>query len=311
MSAARTSRKRSPIKDGESAITQQEPEPPGPPKGTPRSRITPRNSIANEAIAAAAKETPYETLRHLASVIPRPTTPLRRASSAGPPSTHRSNRRTPSALDRTPAGVQQGGSTRRANALTPHARAAFRENELRRAAALTPGRDRRQSGRQQRETPRDVLRALSRALAPNTRPIEVTPQIDAPSRAQRTAAGINDGLDDGPEPTRPRLSMNLGNDDEDDDSFLLPPQRSAGFVDEDDLTQRSVELPRRAVSELPGGRLSRGSFGSIRTSENFRDLIELGLSAEDAEALDSSFIQQGNFEDDEDQAPMGDPTLPR
>ncbi len=134
-------------------------------------RITPRNSLTDNANAEEPKETPYTTLRQLANIIPRPTTPIRRASSAGPPSTHRTARRTPGAQNITPGGFPAPGSSRRPTVATPHGRAAIRENELRRAAALTPGKDRRRSGRQQRETPRDILRQLSKVLAPNTNPV--------------------------------------------------------------------------------------------------------------------------------------------
>ena len=46
---------------------------------------------------------------------------------------------------------------------TPHA---IRALQQRRAAGPTPARDRRRSGRQQRETPRDILRNLSRGMQP-------------------------------------------------------------------------------------------------------------------------------------------------
>jgi len=257
---------------------------PAPP--TRELRITPRNSDGDGAITAeAAKETPYGTLRQLAN-IPKPTTPLRRASSAGPPS-HRSLRRTPVAQNRTPGVAQKlGGSAKRVNALTPHGRAAMREVEARRAG-LTPGKDRRRSGRQQRETPRDDLRALSRLLAPKSQPVVQTPQDPAvPPRR------IDDDLDDGPDPVRPRLSLPLGEDDDDDDSLLLPP-RSAGLEDEN-FTAQSIELPRRALSEQPPGRLSRGSFGSIRMSDQFADLNEIGLGG----GINSSFALGDAFDDD-------------
>lgn len=167
--------------------------------------------------------------------------------------------------------------------LTPHGRAAMRELESRRAG-LTPAKDRRRSGRQQRETPRDVLRALSRVLAPKTQPVVQTPQGAAPT-GRSTLPG-NDDLDDDAVLERPRLSLALENDDDEDDSLLLPP-RSAGLEDEN-YTVQSVELPRRAISEQPSGRLSRGSFGSIRMSDQF----DVGG------AFESSFAMGGPFDDD-------------
>ena len=256
------------------------------PKTTDPPRITPRNSDGDEVIAAAAaKETPYGTLRQLAN-MPKPTTPLRRASSAGPPS-HRSLRRTPAGQTRTPGAAHRlGGSARRTNVLTPHGRAAVRELEARRAG-FTPAKDRRRSGRQQRETPRDALRALSRVLAPKTLPVVPTPQRAAPT-GRFILPGYDD-MDDDSALERPRLSLALGDDEDEDDSLLLPPQ-SAGLEDEN-FTIQSVELPRRAVSEQPG-RLSRGSFGSIRMSDQFADLHNAGG------VFDSSFAMGGPFDDD-------------
>ncbi|KFX88679.1 hypothetical protein O988_08945 [Pseudogymnoascus sp. VKM F-3808] len=250
-------------------------------------RITPRNSLTEDAEATKPKETPYTALRQLANIIPRPTTPIRRASSAGPPSTHRTARRTPGAQNITPGGYGPG-STRRPTAATPHGRAAAREIEMRRAAALTPGKDRRRSGLQKRETPRDILRQLSKVLAPGTNPVNALPEMREAAEPRLPFTRLND-LDEEPAPTRPRLSMAIGDEDE-DDSLLLPPHSDA-LLDEDNMTLRSVELPRRAVSEQPGGRLSRGSFGSIRYSDQYDRTIG------EPDRFDSSFIQ-GGFDDE-------------
>ena len=250
-------------------------------------RITPRNSDGDKTIAAAAaKETPYGTLRQLANMPRQPSTPLRRASSAGPPY-NRSFRRTPSSQARTLGGIQRlGGSARRPSVLTPHGRAAMRELAARRAG-FTPAKDRRRSGRQQRETPRDTLRALSRVLAPKTQPVMPTPQIAAPA-GKFTLLG-NDVLDDGVALERPRLSLALESHEDEDDSLLLPP-RSTGLED-DNLTSQSMELPRRAISEQPRGRLSRGSLGSIRMDDQLADLSQ-------GTVFDSSFAIGGPFVDD-------------
>jgi histone H3/H4 len=178
--------------------------------------------------------------------------------------------------------------------MTPHGRAAMREVEARRAG-LTPGQERRRSGRQQRETPRDTLRALSRLLAPKTKPVVPTPPAPAAPTGRFAIPGSED-FDDGPDLERPRLSLPLGEEDEEDDSLLLPP-RSAGLEDEN-FTVRSVELPRRAISELPPGRLSRGSFGSIRMSDQFGDLNESGLDGVGG-VFDSSFAMGGPYRDDD------------
>lgn len=94
----------------------------------------------------------------------QPSTPFRRAASAGPGPTPGSRKtptvRTPG-TGRTPRGgpATRPLPSRRAAPTTPHAIRALRE---RANAARTPGHNRRRSGKIQRETPRDILRDLSR-----------------------------------------------------------------------------------------------------------------------------------------------------
>lgn len=251
-------------------------------------RITPRESdeVSKSVVAAGVRETPWRALSQLAT-LPRPSTPLRRASSAGPPSTTRSLRRTPAGQARTP-GAGRPGSARKPVAVTPHGRAARRELELRRG--LTPGKDRRRSGLQQRQTPRDVLRQLSRILAPKTVPTVSTPQGQDNAGPRRIVE--EEDPDDGNVLPRPRFSLpGLEEDEDEDDSLLLPP-RSAGLEDEN-FTVQSVEMARRAISEQPP-RLSRGSFGSVRLSDVFADLNESGLGGD---AYDSSYLAERTFGD--------------
>ncbi|EDN98320.1 hypothetical protein SS1G_13178 [Sclerotinia sclerotiorum 1980 UF-70] len=172
----------------------------------------------------------------------RPETPLRRTLNAGSSPADVSHSRTPS------RGSRLGGSELRTKALTPHGRAALREVEARRAG-LTPGKDRRRSGRQQRETPRDILRLL------------------------------NDENDD--------------DDNEDDESLLLP---SLAALEDENLTTRSIELPRRAVNEKPTRLFSRNSFGSTRGSYSFGNLNEAELGRD---AMESSFLGGNDYENDD------------
>ena len=190
--------------------------------------------------------------------------------------------------------------------MTPHGRAAMREVEARRAG-FTPGaaQDRRRSGRQQqRETPRDTLRALSRLLAPKTRPTVPTPPaggVAAAAVGKIPVAGRggfdDDDDDDEAALPRPRLSLPLGEEDDEDDSLLEPP-RSSGLEDEN-FTVRSVELARRAAMERGPGRLSRGSFGSIGMNDQFGDLNESGLDGVGG-VFDSSFAMGGQYPDDKE-----------
>ncbi|KAG5995848.1 hypothetical protein E4U54_002757, partial [Claviceps lovelessii] len=210
----------------------------------------------------------------------------RRAVSAEPPSSRGSALRTP--LARTSArdllssvrrGISASGG-RRSNAPTPHAAAARRALDQRRTALLTPGKARRQSLREQRETPMGLLQDLGRVLATHTRPIVSSSPRDRPSSIapvpeedERDVAGAGASAGDFDEddedlPLRaPRLSSPLDDDDL-QDSVLIPP-RSA-VLEDDTETVPHVELPMRATSEQPG-RYSGISFGSRRDSDNMDD----------------------------------------
>ena len=263
--------------------------------------FAPRNASAI-SVSDTPKESPREKLRALSKVLnDKPTTPVRRATSAGPgppASVYRSARRIGTPAQNQNATPTNLPSARRAMPTTPHGRAAMREVELRRQAINTPGRERRRSGRVQRDSPRDLLRALSKVLAPTSKPVERTPQLPPVLRNR-----LND-MEDDPLPPRPRLSMPLG--DEEDDSLLLPPQSDGLLMDDDNLTTRSVEMPRRAMSEIPGGRLSRGSFGSVRMSDAFDQTMPEFTIGEDG--FDPSFVVAG-LDEDGDAPMLDDPSL--
>ncbi|KAJ4988934.1 hypothetical protein SVAN01_05558 [Stagonosporopsis vannaccii] len=215
-----------------------------------------------------------------------PITPFRRAISAGPTPGSRKTPtfRTPGTVARTPRGgpATRPISARRAAPTTPHAIRALRE---RANAARTPGNNRRRSGRVQRETPRDLLRNLSRALARDTRPVEPEPQT-LPRRSRHSALDLPD-VADSPDVAAPRLSMPLEDMYDDDDSFHERPPRQSILPelpdDVDGATVQSLEFGRRALSEDP--RYSR------RVSERFADLSELGAVNEEFE-IDGTFINR-------------------
>lgn len=58
---------------------------------------------------------------------------------------------------------------------------------------------------------------------------------------------------------------------------------------DENLTQRSVELPRRAYGGQFRTRSSRGSFGSIRLSDRFGDFNEIE-TAESPDREDFGFV---------------------
>ncbi|KAI1323950.1 centromere kinetochore component CENP-T-domain-containing protein [Xylariaceae sp. FL0255] len=182
------------------------------------------------------------------------------------------------------ASSRRSASARRTNfAATPHARAAIQTIDQRRAAVFTPGRARRQSLREQRQTPRDVLRNLSRMLAPNSQTVSTSSSPETPPHGDSTLDPLNeadeeDDDDDFPI-ERPRFSLPLGpEDDDDDDDADLKPPRLSGLEDEN-ITMQSIELPRRAAV------VDRNSLGSMR----FSDYVGPEVQSDDV-GIDSGFF---------------------
>ncbi|KAF2235370.1 hypothetical protein EV356DRAFT_126720 [Viridothelium virens] len=261
---------------------------------TKRPRITPRNSSANGD--PQNDETPYSNLRQLAGLIRQnSTTPLRRPQASGTLSASKVAKKTPTAVSRTPA-IRRNDRARREAPTTPRAIPAF---ERHRHAIATPS-DRRRSGRLQRETPRDVLRPLSKLLSRNTQPIEPSPQAES----TKPSAVDDDWIDD-PDLPAPRLSMPL-NELEDDDSFHIdPPQMSSQFEDDDNITAQSFEGPRRAFAEMGNSRLSRGSLGGLRISDQFGDL----KNAMDVSEFDENVREDNDVTDTIPRLGLDDGTL--
>lgn len=107
----------------------------------------------------------------------------------------------------------------------------------------------------------NILSRLAGALAPASKPIVSS---SPPQDKRSSFATIPEENDDDDSPiVRPRLSLPI---DDDDESDLVPPLSSG--LEEDNLTIRSPELPRRALSEQPS-RLSGRSFGGARDSDVF------------------------------------------
>ncbi|KAL1837066.1 hypothetical protein VTJ49DRAFT_4318 [Mycothermus thermophilus] len=247
------------------------------------------------------------------SRIPIPTTttttPTRRASSAEPfsitPATAAisiTTRR--SILLRTPGSQARG---RLSTAATPHARAAQRAIDSRRAALLTPHRARRRSVREVRDSPRDFLLSLGRVLARTTQPITTSSSVS--STSSPAGGGDGDGSDDEPTlgrirtrgdddedeealPKRPRLSLPIADEDDDDTigSDDLQPHRSV-LIDEDNNFTMELEMPRR---EVVSGH-DRFSLGSARMSDYFgtHDM----LHSEDVGVDSGFFPPRGMLED--------------
>ncbi|KAI0173621.1 hypothetical protein GGR52DRAFT_396579 [Hypoxylon sp. FL1284] len=202
------------------------------------------------------------------------------------------------AISADPSSNRLSASGRRNNPNTPHARAAIRAIDQRRAALFTPGRvgRRRSLARErERETPLDLLRNLSRVLAPTSTALSSSSSSPGPNANNESTLQtlMEEGDDDDDFPIeRPRFSLPLDRDD-DDDSELKPPRSS--ILDDDNFTAQSIELPRRAWSEAPLSRLDRGSFGSVRMS----DYIGPEIVDEDNDVgIDSGFFPPPALDDD-------------
>jgi hypothetical protein len=199
----------------------------------------------------------------------------------------------------------------------------FRLRAVQRRAANTPGRDRRKSGRMQRETPFDILRNLGKgtlmsapasekdlmvvlltdnlqiALAPTSRPIQSSPQ----EQLEKLKRDGLDELDNEPVPERPRLSLPIDDvtEEYEEGSPDIPPPRLSLALDEEDLTQQSVEYPRRLTDELERTRQSRLSenFGDLSRVESVsegRDNTIVLQQGEEDQVLEDTTITQGAFD---------------
>lgn len=164
--------------------------------------------------------------------------------------------------------------------------------DQRRAALFTPGRARRRSLREQRETPRDLLRNLSRVLAPTSKVVSSSSSPESPARGADSTLppfpeddGFDDDDDDFPI-ERPRFSLPLGPDDDDDDEDLKPPRLSG--LEEDNYTMQSIELPRRAITNPT----IRSSLGSMRYSDYMGPDIR-----SDDDGIDSGFFPPPALDD--------------
>ncbi|KAI1460099.1 hypothetical protein F4805DRAFT_15455 [Annulohypoxylon moriforme] len=205
------------------------------------------------------------------------TTPNRRAISGEPSS-----------------NLRLSASARR-NPNTPHARAAIRAIDQRRAALFTPGRvgRRRSLARErERETPRDLLRNLSRVLAPTSTAVSSSSSSPGPNANNSTTLQTLMEEDDDEFPIeRPRFSLPLDHDDE-YDSELKPPRSS--ILDDENYTVQSIELPRRQYVDAPLGR-DRGSYGSVRMSDFIGPEID---DADDNDmGIDSGFFPPPALDD--------------
>lgn len=271
-----------------------------PSKSTPRrsSSHPPKN---NDAAAAAAQQTPNVSR---ASAPPSSAARFSIRTPGNQVLDFRSSRHLLSASGRKGGGAGAGSAV--PTQFTPHGRAAIRALDSRRAAINeinTPGRNRRRSVRDQRETPRDLLRALSRTLAPKSKVITTSSSSspDDPSNNSTRRRGgrsqsrsrrggpvtIPEDPDDSDEfpIDRPRLSLPI--DDVSDDD--LRPPRTSGLEDlEDNFTMQSIELARRQTLDNQRYSMRMSDYGPMND-----------LPSDDDVGIDSAFFPRTNWDGDE------------
>lgn len=169
--------------------------------------------------------------------------------------------------------------------------------------------------RDQRETPRDFLRALSRTLAPKSKAITTSssssPDDPGSARPKRRSKGkgrrggpitIPEDPDDSDEfpIDRPRLSLPIDEDDASDDD--LRPPRMSGLEDlEDNYTMQSIEMARRQTfNEQQRYSMRMSDYGPMNDPQSDND--EVGI--------DSAFFPRadwdGNVGDDTGMSGAGD-----
>lgn len=176
--------------------------------------------------------------------------------------------------------------------------------------------------RDQRETPRDILRALSKTLAAKSKTISSTSSSSSPGedptlsgarvrgrvggrRSRRGQVVIPENPEDSDDEfpiDRPRFSLPI-DEDADSDGELPRPPRSSGLEDlEDNYTMQSIEMPRRATIGLSHSRHSmRMSMGDLQSDDGGDG------------GFDSAFLPRVNWDEDTGEGAIGedDATLER
>lgn len=111
-----------------------------------------------------------------------------------------------------------------------------------------------------------------------------------------------DELDNEPEIERPRLSLPIQEVEEGSEEATPPPRMSLAF-EEDDITYRSVEYPRRELSVRDRERLSMISRATGRFSEDFGRLEsdfdageDTGIVDDDEDVPEDTMISGGDFD---------------
>lgn len=159
--------------------------------------------------------------------------------------------------------------------------------------------------REERETPRDILRNLSRILAPKSQVVSTSSSPDSPGQKDNSTlppVHEDEESDDDFPIERPRFSLALGLGEDDDDEDLKPPRLSG--LEEENFTLQSIELPRRAVNDNTLTRFDRSSWGSAR----FSDYLGPDIQSDNV-GIDSGFFPPPPELDESGEVVIDEPPL--
>lgn len=129
---------------------------------------------------------------------------------------------------------------------------------------FTPGKNRRQSLREQHQTPMNILNQLARRLAPATQ--QVVTSSSPADRTSMSVAATPSGMGQIPEDDEdfevedPQTAGDYDSDDDGDEEELPPPPRFSLALQEDEDTTE-LEPPR--LSELPEDNQTNYTVGSV------------------------------------------------
>lgn len=114
-----------------------------------------------------------------------------------------------------------------------------------------------------------------------------------PSQTQQNEPGLtgSNSTEDNIELQQLGFSIAIEDEADQDDGFQQATPRLSMPLEEREQTGKSIEIERHALHNQPPGRLSQGSFGTIRGSDRFDDLSALGLNDVSQPPLDQSVLQ--------------------
>ena len=112
-------------------------------------------------------------------------------------------------------------------------------------------------------------------------------------------AGSN-SIEDDLEMQQPSFSFAIEDQADEDHSSQLVPPRLSMPLEAGEQTGISIEIGRRALDDQLLGRLSRGSFGTVRGSDRCDDLSALGLNDVSQPPLEDSVLRTAPDADEDD-----------